>query len=420
MKQIERRSFYWNTLAGMVNAGQSFVYLFVIRWICGLEAAGLFSFAFTNANLFLCIGKYGMRKFQATDLNDEYKFQDYFISRIITTSIMILGITVYSIMNNANEKNYFYKMMVLILIGVLKSVDSIDDVYLGLFQQKKRLDIGARNSCLRNVFTIALIVFAIYITKNILISFCIGTIASISILIFLFKKSQHYIQIERNAKVTPKIIRRLLLISTPLAIGDFLAFYIINAPKYSIDSNLSEEIQAYYGIISMPILLIALFSDFVFNPLLVRFSECWYNNTKEFVKLLVRQFLLIITCTFLVILLGSWIGLPILGVVYNVDLDAYRAEFIILLIGGGFAAASSFLYSLVTAIRKQRCVLPIYSIVAIIIFIISDYIVMKMQLMGASLIYLGASAILTVLFISVLVWNLDKLNGKRGKIECSI
>ena len=401
-------AYFWNTLAGLINAGQSVLFMVVITRSCGIVNAGIFSFAFANANLFLCIGKYGIKKFQATDLNEEYSFGDYFFSRVITTFVMFIGILLYSFVKN--DDYTFYKSLTIVIVGLLKTVDSFDDVFLGMFQQKKRLDIGARNSCLRNTAMLIISSLIIITTKNMVLGLTIGFGISLIMLIFLNLKSLNMAEIKSNYNVDIQKLKQLLWVNLPLVIGDFLTIYITNCPKYAIDNYLTEEIQAIYGIIAQPVLIVALFSDFIFNPILVVFSECWLeNNVYKFIKLLIRQIFLIGLFTFVVLTMGYLIGVPILSIIYDVDISKYRREFMLLLLGGGFAAISSFLYVLIACIRKQKVVVPILGIVATIAVCLTPVLVAGYELLGASLLYLGTAGLLALFWGSILFWNLLKV-----------
>ena len=65
-------------------AFQSVIMLMIITRTLNLYEAGVFTLANASANLFLNIGKYGMRNFQVSDVKREYNFREYYISRILT------------------------------------------------------------------------------------------------------------------------------------------------------------------------------------------------------------------------------------------------------------------------------------------------------------------------------------------------
>ena len=73
----------------------------------------------------------------------------------------------------------------------------------------------------------------------------------------------------------------LLKVCFPLFAGAFLSFYIGNAPKYAIDAMLTDELQACYGFIAMPVFVVGLLNNFIFNPILFRMSMLWKKGKKK-------------------------------------------------------------------------------------------------------------------------------------------
>ena len=77
-----------------------------------------------------------------------------------------------------------------------------------------------------------------------------------------------------------------------------MSFYILNAPKYAIDALLSSELQAYYGFISMPVFVIGLLNNFVFQPILTTVANCYETKNKDqFFQLIKRQIVVILIIT---------------------------------------------------------------------------------------------------------------------------
>ena len=63
-KNIEKSSYIWNMMGSLFMAFQSVIMLMILTRTVGLVEAGIFTIANANANLFLTVGKYGMRYFQ--------------------------------------------------------------------------------------------------------------------------------------------------------------------------------------------------------------------------------------------------------------------------------------------------------------------------------------------------------------------
>ena len=186
-QSIDRDSFLWNMIGSMLMAFQSVIMLMILTRVLGLVDAGVFTIAFANANLFLNIGKYGMRNFQVSDVKKQFSFADYKISRIITVIAMLLtsvGYTLYT----AYENDYSAeKTQIIIWMCLFKIVDAAEDIYHGYYQQENRLDIASKCLALRMLSTILVFSLGLIFFKNQLIALIISTILT-ALLFLIFTK----------------------------------------------------------------------------------------------------------------------------------------------------------------------------------------------------------------------------------------
>ncbi len=407
-KNIERDSFVWNMIGSLLFSFQSMFVLMVLTRVAGIVEAGIFSIAIANANLFLTVGRYGMRYFQVSDVNREYDFSEYLLSRWITWAVMIMMSVVYVGYTSCANEYSLYKSVVIIAMCVYRSVDVIEDVYCGLYQQKGRLDVGAKMIATRMLITIIAYCLSVVITGNQLVSLLFTTCLT-TILFVTFLKITYPAQGDVKQKVRFYKVLELLKVCFPLFIGGFLSLYISNAQKYAIDAQLSDELQAYYGFIAMPVVVINLLNGLVFNPLIHRISHLWNEkDLKGFRRLILRQ-CVIITLITLTCLVGAYVlGVPVLSLLYGTDLSDYKTELLILLVGGGFLGVSGFLNAIITIIRYQKSIVIGYSIVALLALILSNPIVAGYGIMGASILYTVLMASLCVCFMVLLLIGLKK------------
>ena len=69
-KNIQKNSYLWNMMGGLLNAGQSVLILMVITRVAGIDDAGIFTIAYASANLFLTIGNYEILQLaEGTDIS---------------------------------------------------------------------------------------------------------------------------------------------------------------------------------------------------------------------------------------------------------------------------------------------------------------------------------------------------------------
>lgn len=402
-KDVNRSSFVWNMAGSMLMAFQSVIMLMIITRVLNLYEAGVFTLAYASANLFLNIGKYGMRNFQVSDVKRQFTFSDYRTSRIITTLAMLIVSVIYIIVASSQNNYSSDKTWVIMWMCLFKIVDSIEDVYLGLYQQQDRLDVSGKMLTLRMILTIIIFALGLIIFKDLLLSLIIATIFTTVVLTGFILITYPKFRIKQEHTKTAHIWT-LLKGCFPLFLGCFLAFYIGNAPKYAIDSILNDELQACYGFIAMPVFVIGLLNNFIFSPMITKMSLLWKEgNRTKFMKLFGKQILIVAGIT-LICELGAYIlGIPVLSILYNTNLKPYKTELIILLLGGGFLALSGLLVTIMTIIRIQGRQAIGYIIVAIFAYTLSPIFVRKYEIMGAATLYLLLMILLCLIF-SILLW----------------
>lgn len=405
-ENIERDSYIWNMAGSMLMAFQSVIMLMILTRTLGLVEAGVFTIAYANANLFLTIGKYGMRYFQVSDVKNQFTFAEYRLSRIVTSAAMIAVSVAYTLYAAVSNGYTAEKTQVILWMCLFKVVDVIEDVYHGLYQRKNRLDVASKILTLRMILTIIVFGLGLVILRDLLLSLIIATILTTLLFILSIRWTYSGIQIG-NERVEKRNILLLLKVCFPLFAGSFLSFYIGNAPKYAIDARLTDELQACYGFIAMPVFVIGLLNNFIFNPMLFHISVLWNEKkVKAFVLKTIFQTGVVVLIT-IVCMVGAWlIGIPVLSWLYNTDLAPYKAELLILLLGGGFLGLSGLLNAVITIIRYQKSLMWGYAVMAVLAYIFSDRIVKQYEMMGAAALYTILMGGLCLIFAGIFIFGI--------------
>lgn len=406
---IDRDSFVWNMAGSMLLAFQSVIMLMVLTRVLGLADAGIFTIAYANANLFLTIGKYGMRNFQVSDVNGQFTFYEYLMSRIFTVSLMI-AVSIVFVVYVGNKNGYsMEKSLIIIWMSLFKVVDAFEDVFHGLYQQRGRLDIAGKAMTLRLGTTILFFLTGLLILKNLLIVLIFITCFTGILLIVFTRWSYKLFERAVEKRYSFYNVLGIMKICFPLFLGSFLSFYIGNAPKYAIDGVLNDELQACYGFIAMPVFVIGLLNNFVFNPMIYKMSVLWDKGKKnEFLKKFIIQVMIVIGITLVCIVGAYLVGIPILSFLYNTDLSLYKYELLILLLGGGFLALSGLLVTVITIIRFQNSLMFGYIIVSILAYTLSKIAVEQYSIRGAAGLYAILTAVLCFLFFIFLGYGLKR------------
>lgn len=427
-----RKTYFWNTLSGLIMAFQSVVMLMILMRVCDVYVAGVFTIAYANANLFLNIGKYGVRNYQASDVRETFSFRDYATARVVSSLAMMVCGTAYLAWSAASLDYNASKTLVIFFMCAFKLVDAIEDVYHGDYQRQGRLDVAARVLSLRLTTTIVLFGGCVFVSGDLLISLIISTVYTA----IFFLCSVRYVR-NRYGMPTPRSIyprsgdsgrgeslrvpwgaaKKLLKDCFPLFLAAFLLFYIGNAPKYAIDACLGDADQAYYGFISMPVFIVSLLASFVYAPLITPLSRKWdEGDIGGFAKVFVKQIVIVFGITVACDAATLIAGVPVLSAMYNVDLSPYLIELIILVSGGGFLALATLFTLGITIVRRQEKLIWGYIGVSVLALCASFPIVQSFGITGASWEYLALMIALAVWFgmlFFIVVRKNDRCEGFR-------
>lgn len=402
-KDVEKSAYAWNSVSGLMFAMQSAVMLIVITRTNGLEDAGIFSIAYAIGSLMSFIGEYGVRKYQVSDINEKVSFTDYHSHRVITCLIMLVAFVIYVGAGYVSGRYSSNKFWVIMFVCLLKLVEAYADVYYSRYQQMRRLDVAAKTNTFRIGLAMAACMISLVITHNLLISSIVWFIVALITMVMssmLVAPEYGGIHFRINKEALIKLTKECL----PLFLGSFLLLYVGNAPKYAIDAVLDDTAQACYNFIFMPVFVIGLFANFVFNPILVKLAHKWARREmKVFTKIVLRQIGVIAVITMAAIAVALTIGCPVLGWLYNADLHEFRPHLTILMVGGGMLALVNFFTVVVTVVRGQNHLMVGYVAVAIAAKLMSHTYVAKYGIMGATVLYTALMTLLAVTFAVVLI-----------------
>ncbi len=388
-KNPGRSAYFWNMLAALTSSFQSMLFMLVLTRFGEIEAASYIAIGFAAANLAMTVGKFGVRNFQVTDVSEKYCFQNYRNLRYLTVAGMLVFTLVYCAFNVVYKQYVPVKTATVALLCIYKAIESMEDVWHGRLQQLGRLDISAKIWATRNVLFIAEFIVCYLCLGDLILSLIISIVTTLVLSLLLNRIPRREYQITPSPESNGKT-KTLLVECIPVAFATFLLMYISNAPKYIIDSVVSDQEQTYFNILFMVIYVVTLLSNFMFNPVLNRMAH--WRERGEYKKLLRRILRLIITVAGIVavgILFAEVIGRRLLGWIYGVSLEGYRTELDLMMIAGGLIAILNLLYMIIILLRKQAIFYVLFTAVSLILVGSGKNILRSYELKGLCVYYIG-------------------------------
>lgn len=395
----------WYPLGMMTfSASSIFLLIFITRFF-GTIDSGIFAISWAVCQQMYSLGLFGTRNFQIADVEDRYTFSQYYSSKFFSVFLMLLGCVVYSTFLNLSSS----KLIMSVLLTILMITEVFADVFAGHMQKMGKNSLIGKSYFFRIIFYDIIIIIVSLLVHDINIAIVCAFLFSFAWILLI---DFYYI---KNYLVVTKIkfsfnFQKILVECMPILLSAFFTNFIINIPKNAIELYSTNELQAVYNIIFTPTSIIALVSSIIFMPIYTSISKNWYDRKySEFLKQIKKiiGFITLFTC--IIIVIAFMMGIPILSIIYNIDLNTYKSSFLLLVLSGGIVSISWLLVYLLTVFNKQRLLIYIYVLIAILSNLLTGQMVKVYSIMGASMSYFFSSLSINILLIIVVIIEYHKL-----------
>ena len=400
-----RKNFIWNVLGTGLNAFNSLFFMIIVTRLNGVDQAGIFTIAFSTACIIYFVGVYAGRIYQVTELNKEITDKEFIVNRSISTILMLILVILFSVIRGYN----LYKSTMFLLLTLYKALEAFSDVLYGILQKNDRLEIVGKSFFMKALFSVILFFIIDYITKNMITSTISIILVNIIILIvFDFKNVLKFVDLK--TKVKKENILKIF--------KSFLGVYILNAPKYAIDSFLAENYQTIFGIIVMPATVIGLVAQFLIHPYLNKIVELYKNrDLKNLNKLILKLIFMIVAFGIISSLLAYFLGPEVLGLVYGIDLKVYRIGLLIIIISATLYTIGVIYSSVLTAVRETFSQFIAYIIISLFAIVCSNILTKQKGMNGAVIAYFAIMALQFIIYTTYTNIKLRKIFNKEEENE---
>ena len=364
--------------------------------------------------IMLAMQQYGLRRYQSSDIRQDFTFGEYHALRLVTCGAMVVICLLYCIYGALYRDYSREKFLIIYIVCLIKTVQAYADLLHGHLQQRGRLDVATKASTFRYVIELLIYIIVLVVAHNLLLAVTVCLIVT-TIVMFLtsYNATSHYTD-SMKPSISREKFRLLMIEGFPLFVSMFLNMYIGNAPKYAIDAYLTDDIQAIYNMIFMPTYVVQMVTQFIFNPVLTVYAELWLSHSidkyNRFMKMIRKMLLIVFGLAVLAVAVAATIGIPVLSIVFGEDLSLYRKELCVIMVAGGMLAYSIYFSTLIAVIRAQRPLIICYGLVALAAKLMSGMFVKNYGVMGAAMLN---AALMTVLTISLLIVTVHAFNKEK-------
>lgn len=388
----QKSIYIWNLLGNFAAAAVSVLYLLIVSRMQTSEVADQFSLATSIGNLWIIIGQFQVRNYQATDVNSSHPFSAYFFTRLLTVGLMLITLLPYLRIINYDFTND--SVMIITWIIVYRVADAFSDLFQGYFQQHGRLDIAGKSMVLRYALSVFVLFLGLLLFHSMVLTlFVLALINLIFVFIYDYAHFKLFDKVSFTHIYSRNIIDesfKIIKICFSLFIYGFLLTLVFNEAKLAISGAYAKGIveagaQRDYNILFMPVFFMSL-CILVVRPLITQMAELWQKKQFQiFYKMFFKIVLVTLSIGVVITLLTYLIGVNVLGVIFGLNLLDYRLQLTILVLSGVLYSFSIILENILIIMRKHHYLLFVYILMFIVTKLITTELVNKYQIMGASI-----------------------------------
>lgn len=380
-KKILAKNFIWNTLGTGINSFNSLFFLIIVTRINGLDMAGIFSIAYATATILYTLALYSGRLCQVTDIENRIKDKDYITNRALTCFIMLICATLYL----CSKQYTAFKTGVFVVLILFRGIEAFADILYGVMQKNGVLYKAGMSLTAKGIIGLLLFGIIDFFTKNLIYSGIALIVINIILLIAWDYFSVTRKLIDRTSKINKNNVISILKSEFFVFVNSFAGIYILNAPKYAIDTYLTDNLQAIYGYIMMPATVMTLFTQFIVMPVLGQLKELYEKKDfKQFRSVIFKIKMIVLAFGTFAVLAAFLLGPEFLGLIYGVKLTDYRMNLCVIIASYIFYANTYINLVQLTTVRHTFVQFVIYVTSMIIAAIGSNILVKNFGINGAT------------------------------------
>ena len=395
--QAQKKDYIWNSIGSFLQSAISPILLIVITRLNGVGDSGLFSFAMSLSVVFWAISLWGGRTYQVSDVKKEFSSGDYIVVRFISSLI----VAVFSISFCVLSGYDLIKTELIVVLVSFKILESIADSMYGVLQIHNKLYIVGISLTIKSVF--GFIIFAIIdiLTKNIIYGALSIFLVNIVVVIFYDIPWMKHVEsvglTKKNIMQAGKIMKK----TAEVFVVVFLTMFSLNIPRYFLDKYHYDQI-GYFGIMAMPITLLTLFISFVLQPNVVNLSELLKEKkVKEFTKIVSKIDFITFTLGILFVVSSYLIGVWVLNTVFGIDINNFRIDLTIMVIGAVANAFVSIYVNLLIILRRFKGQFYTLLVTNILAVILSIYLIDRLAMLGSVLVFMIISFLQAIILLFI-------------------
>jgi O-antigen/teichoic acid export membrane protein len=378
-----RSNFAWTFAGNVVYAACQWGILSVIAKLGNASIVGEFTLGLAVSAPVFMFTNLSLRVVQATDVNVEHGFADYFTLRLLAT---LLGLMVTIALLPFAGSSHTVCIVVLI-VAVSKCFECMSDITAGLLQREERLKRVAISLMMRGIASVLVFSFTFAHFHNLALSVAAMSGVWLAVLLLydvpnarsLIGRHEPFFRFDRRA------LWRLSMLGLPLGWVATLASLNLNIPRYFLLHYLGLADQGIYASLAYLVVAVGLIVYALIQSVTTRLARLFADGEiKQFLRLLTKLSMIGVLMAAIGVPMAYLVGGPLLTLLYSPVYANHVGLFALLIGTSGVTTIGAFLYCGMNAARLFRSQVPVYIAASLVCAAASAIFIPWYGLMGAA------------------------------------
>ena len=399
--QSQKKDYIWNSLGSLLQSAISPALLISITRLNGIDDSGLFSFALSLSVVFWVVSLWGGRTYQVSDIKREFSTGGYITVRFIASLIVAVSAMIFCVLNGYNTA----KTSLIMTLVSFKILESVADSLYGVLQIHKKLYIAGISLTIKAVLGFGVFMIVDIATRN--ISYGVLAILLVNLLVIIFYDilwMRRFENVAINRKLFKKYFSQAVVImkhTSIVFVVVFLTMFSLNIPRYFLDKSHPDQI-GYFGIMAMPITLLGLFISFIIQPNVVNLSELLAKGKlKEFARIVRKINHITFGMGVFSVVLSYLIGVWVLNAIFGININSFRLDLTIMVIGAAANAFVSIYVNLLIIMRRFKGQFYTLLLTDILAVVVSMCLIERLAMLGSVLVFMLISFLQLALLLVI-------------------
>jgi O-antigen/teichoic acid export membrane protein len=401
-----RSNFAWTFAGNVIYGACQWGMLSALAKLGNASIVGQFTFGLAVSAPVFMFTNLQLRVVQATDVNAECGFADYFTLRLLATLLGLMAIVALLPFAGVSPA----VRVVVLLVSVSKCVECMSDITAGLLQREEQLKRVSISLMMRGCASVLVFSLTFAYFRNLALSVIAMSWAWLAVLVLydipnvraLTGRQAPFFSFNRRE------LWRLTTLGLPLGWVSTFASLTVNIPRYILQRDLGLADQGIFAslaylVVAINLIVLAL-TQSATTRLSIMYAE---GDLRQFQLLLTELSMLGVLVAAAGVPLALLFGRPLLTLVYRPEYGEHAGLLALFVGTAGLSTIGSFLFSGASAARAFRIQVPVYLLAMLVGSLGSAILVPHYGMIGAgiSLLFSAATIVLGGLLVLRMILN---------------